>query len=158
MKEHCNIAVISLTQNQYAIVDIWNFEWLNQWKWCAHRKNIKHKETFYAERKQCLLNGKYKTIRMNRQIMNFPEGLQVDHINGNTLLNLENNLRKVTSRQNSQNRHHQQSSKYPGVSWYKPNQKWRAQIEINGEKKHLEYSDSEEKAYERYCEELEKIK
>jgi hypothetical protein len=26
MKEHCNIAAIPLTRNQYAIVDIWNYE------------------------------------------------------------------------------------------------------------------------------------
>ena len=148
-KEHCNIAVIYLTQGQITVVDVWNYEWLNQWKWCAAKHHTEHKETFYVIRGS--------SIRMHRQIMDFPKNLQVDHINGNTLINLESNLRKVTNRQNSQNRHNSKTSKYPGVSWDKVNQKWKAQIRINGKQKHLKRFDSEEKAYERYCEELEKI-
>jgi hypothetical protein len=90
--------------------------------------------------------------------MNFPKNLQVDHINGNTLINLEKNLRKVTRRQNAQNRHDPMSSKYPGVSWHKVRQKWRTSMTINKKSKHLGYRDSEKEAYELYCEELEKIK
>jgi hypothetical protein len=160
-KEHCNIAAISLTQGQYAIVDIWNYEWLNQWKWCAHKRHTKHKENFYAERGQCLrrIDGKQKTkiFRMHRQIMDFPKGLQVDHINGESLINLESNLRNVTPRQNSQNRHHLRSSQYPGVGWAKREQKWRARISINGGEKHLGYRSSEKEAYKLYYKELEKI-
>jgi hypothetical protein len=31
------------------------------------------------------------------------------------------------------------SSKYKGVSWYKPHDKWRASILVNGKAKHLGY-------------------
>ena len=43
MKERCNIALIPLTQGKYAIIDIWNCEWLNQWKWYAQKDGIKYK-------------------------------------------------------------------------------------------------------------------
>jgi hypothetical protein len=153
MKEHCNIAAIPLTQNQIAIVDIWNYEWLNQWKWYAHNNNIKHRKTFYAVRSTPRdQNRKQTTIKMHRQIMDFPEGLQVDHIDGNTLINLEGNLKNVTHRQNQQNRHHPKTSKYPGVNWDKRSQKWRSRIEINGERFTLGFYDSEEDAYEEYRE------
>jgi hypothetical protein len=159
MKEHCNIAVIYLTQDQITVVDIWNYEWLNQWKWFAQKHHTKHRETFYAVRHSFTnKNGGRTNIRMHRLISNAPRKLVTDHINGNTLINLESNLRNITNRQNCQNRHHPRSSKYPGVSWYKATQKWEAQIEIDGNKKYLGYFDSEEKAYERYCKELEKIK
>jgi hypothetical protein len=157
MKEQCNIAAIPLTQEQYAIVDIWNYEKLNEWEWCAQKHHTKYKETFYAIRGQ-YINGKHTTIRMHRQIMNFPKNLQIDHLDGNTLMNIENNLKKVTNRQNSQNRHSPKSSKYPGVYWNKEKQKWQSQITINGKHESLGRSDLEEEAYEKYCKKLEEIK
>jgi hypothetical protein len=155
-KEHCNIAVIYLTQEQITVVDIWNYEWLNQWKWNAGKNQVKYKKAFYAKKNTPRdKNGKQKTIHMHRQIMNFPKNLQVDHINGNTLINLEKNLRKVTRRQNAQNRHDPMSSKYPGVSWHKVRQKWRTSMTINKKSKHLGYRDSEKEAYELYCKKTE---
>ena len=42
------------------------------------------------------------------------------------------------------------SSKYRGVFWNKSNSKWRAEITINGKKKHLGYFINEKDAYECY--------
>ena len=39
---------ISLTQGQFAKVSNKDFEWLNQWKWCAAR--ISNAKGFYAVR------------------------------------------------------------------------------------------------------------
>lgn len=61
----------------------------------------------------------------------------IDHINGNKIDNRIENLREVTGSQNQQNRENPKnnSSGYKGVS--KCGNKWRAQIQINGEKIHL---------------------
>ena len=55
---------ISLTQGQFTIVDNKNYEWLNQWKWCAawSRSN----QSFYATR-STNKNGKQRKIYMARE-------------------------------------------------------------------------------------------
>jgi hypothetical protein len=125
---------------------------MNQWKWNANRDSrYKHKERFYAVRNIPKdKNGKRKKINMHRLITNCPKELEVDHINGNTLKNTENNLRNLTHRQNLQNLHIEKKSKYPGVTWHKGSQKWMAQITIKGEYNYLGYFDSEKKAHEKY--------
>ena len=158
---------IELTQNQVSLVSDEDFEFLNQWKWCAHyAPGIKG---FYAIRNEPVgyTNGKSKrkTLRMHRQIMRSVLGREleskevIDHINHDTLDNRRENLRIVSHRQNLQNqkRKTKKSSKYPGVSWVCPRQKWRAYINLNGKIKHLgHFTDEREaaKAYERACREL----
>ena len=88
------IRYIALTQGKYAIVDTADYEWLNQWKWCAARSG----NLWYAYRKH---HG--KTVRMHQLIMNPPKGRVVDHINGNGLDNRRANLRICTRRQNAWN-------------------------------------------------------
>jgi len=91
---------ITLTQGQYAIVDDWNYEWLNQWKWCAGwAKNTK---SYYAMRRAKGEFDRYYIIRMHREILGLKKGdrRQADHINHNTLDNRESNLRIVNNQQN----------------------------------------------------------
>jgi hypothetical protein len=45
---------------------------------------------------------------------------------------------------------HDKNSKYTGVSWYKPYNKWKASITIYGKLKHLGYFTSEIDAHEAY--------
>jgi hypothetical protein len=75
-----NYKLIPLTQDKFAIVDMADYDWLMGWSWR------------YNKRGYCLANvatGKKKPrqriIKMHRLIMNFPEGMEVDHINGDTL-------------------------------------------------------------------------
>ncbi len=77
-KEYC---LISLTQEQYAIVDVKDFSWLNQWKWCACW-NLDTK-SFYAKRSERKI-----TIAMHRVILGLKhlDGLLGDHKNRDTLL------------------------------------------------------------------------
>jgi hypothetical protein len=65
--------------------------------------------------------------------------LFVDHINNNKLDNRKHNLRITTCSQNAKNKSSAigSSSKYIGVSYFKINNKWRANIKINGKYKHL---------------------
>lgn len=73
----------------------------------------------------------------------------VDHIDGNGLNNAWANLREVNRSQNLRNRKLNANNKsgHIGVSWYAPNGKWRASINIeSGKKKHIGYFNSIEDA------------
>jgi len=143
--------IIKLTKGQVAIVDDEDFEELNQYKWYA----VKGGNTFYATRNTPRANQ--TQMQMHREIMDTPKGLQTDHIDGDGLNNCRSNLRIVTSRQNHQNLHTDKGSTFPGVSWHKVVKRWRAQIKVNGKKKHLGYFDIEAEAYEAYLKALEDI-
>ena len=98
-------------------------------------------ETFYAHRLMWeFFNGPV------------PEGMHIDHINGNRYDNRLCNLRLATPQQNAQNRPKRQgtSSKYKGVYWSKPHNKWRAQIQHDGAWFNLGLYDSEEDAANAY--------
>ena len=73
----------------------------------------------------------------------------VDHFDKNPLNNNLENLRWIThsGNQRNKNKRNNCSSKYIGVSWYKRDKKWRADIKIEGKKKHLGYFETEEEAH-----------
>jgi len=54
---------IELTQGQVALVDDIDYEYLIQWKWCAHW----FRNGFRASRNSPKVNGKKKTILMHTQ-------------------------------------------------------------------------------------------
>jgi hypothetical protein len=58
---------LKLSQGKVALVDDEDYEWLNQWKWFAH----KDCNTYYAGRSE-KINGSRKQIWMHRAIMNTP--------------------------------------------------------------------------------------
>lgn len=73
-----------------------------------------------------------QTIRFHRQIMNTPEGMDTDHINGNSLDNRKANLRICTRSQNCMNKRGKNTSGYVGVCWHKQANKWLANIKVKG--------------------------
>ena len=81
-----------------------------------------------------------------------PKGYELDLINQNKLDCRISNLRLATRSQNRMNTHpiENKTSKYKGVSFFKRNGKWRAQIKIDKRLKHLGYFDSEELAAQCY--------
>lgn len=142
---------IKLTQNQVTIVDNDDFEYLNQFKWCAQWNP--GTRSFYAVR--CSYKretGKQKAIPMHREIMQPSAGMVVDHINHDTLDNTRKNLRVCTQSENLMNSRKQKNntSGLKGVSWHKRDKKWRADISINGKRKHLGNFSTKEFAYESY--------
>lgn len=70
------------------------------------------------------------TVYMHREIMRPPDGMVVDHIDGNGLNNQRSNLRVVTHSQNLWN----QRKKADGVSLRRQNGKWRATIDYESKK------------------------
>jgi hypothetical protein len=76
-----------------------------------------------------------------------PGDSQVDHINGIKYDNRRENLRLVTHSENQQNR---RSAK--GYYFHKRDNKWLAQITINGKNRYLGYYSTEEEARAAYLE------
>ena len=137
-----NYKIIPLTKGMEAIVDTEDYEWLTQWKW--HTFIAK-----YAARSQWIKGkNKKKTILMHRLIMNTPDDMDTDHINGNGLDNRKCNLRVCTSSQNHMNQNLQKkdkTSKYKGVYWNKERDKWQAYITV-GKVRSLGRFDKEDDA------------
>lgn len=123
------------------LVDDEDFIWASWFSWYVNSHG-------YAVHTRWL-RGKTHGVLMHRMMfMEIPEGMQVDHINGNKLDNRRCNLRLCTHSENMRNRKHQKgtSSKYKGVYWNKLAGKWQTRIKVKGKLKHLGYFHSEEVA------------
>ena len=141
---------IKLSQGEHALVDDADFEWLNQYKWTLSSAGNKK----YAVR-NAYKNGKNNLVRMHRFIFDkIPEGLTVDHIDGNGLNNQRSNLRLCTLGQNLRNRKkpNVNKEKYMGVHTYygKFRTTYRAVIGHNGKVYHLGMFPTEEEAAKAY--------
>lgn len=100
-----------------------------------------------------------KTYLVHRLIFLFHHGYLpkfIDHIDGNPVNNKIENLREATHRQNCQNRKLaiNNTCGYKGVTKYR--NKWMAQIQVNGFKKHLGYFKTPSEAHEAYKKEADK--
>jgi len=125
---------IPLTKGQVALVDDSDYAALSKHKWSSSKG--------YAVR--CIWNhtpGHCKIVRMHRAILKAPDGVQVDHIDGNKSNNQRSNLRLCTGAQNHQNvkRSARNTSGFKGVHFHKGAKKWRAQIVANKKRFHLGY-------------------
>jgi hypothetical protein len=127
---------IKLTQGKVALVDDVDYEWINSFKWHVTR-HANGKE--YASR-MIYNRGKRAIISMHRLIMGTQIGQEVDHIDNLGLNNQRANLRNCNRSQNNINSHRANgTSKFKGVYWYGPRNKWRAKIKINRVCIHLGY-------------------
>ena len=151
MADSQNTKLIPLTQGKFAIVDEDDYEplMLRKWQFISTGYAVSNTQISYKKGKQ-----KIKFIFMHREILQTPNGMQTDHINGNRLDNRKCNLRICTPMQNMHNRKRDTNSTsiYKGVSWNTNDKSWRAQIGINGEKIHLGCFKSEVMAAKAYNE------
>lgn len=119
--------------------------------------------TFIRESKGYVVNdtGKGPTRKvwfLHRDIMGNPEGMVVDHINGDKLDNRKCNLRICTVRENVINSGSKGgASQYKGVSWDKDRQKWLAQIKNHRESIFIGRFDLEEEAARAYDEKAKEL-
>jgi hypothetical protein len=120
---------IPLTQGQFAIVDDWWFDYLNQWKWFA--KWNKHVNGYYAIRAD-YTTGKQITIPMHRVVAKTPRDLFCDHIFHNTLDNRESELRNVTRSQSQMNIRVMKNNKLGIKGIFKVKNSYRAQLTLGG--------------------------
>lgn len=151
-----NVRYIPLTKGKFALVDSADFEWLGQYKWSARLGARKGK--FYAQRNIMLGNRQQRTVQMHRVILGVDDpSVEVDHINGDGLVNTRENLRVATHSQNQQNQGPSRVNKsgFKGV-WQRGN-RWYAQIRANHKTHHLGgFSTPEEaaRAYDKAAREL----
>lgn len=137
---------ILLTQNQRALVDDDDFEWLSQYRWCAVWNPPTR--SFYAVRNARRSDAKRGAIFMHQSILKLKPDERADHWNHDTLDNRRENLRRCTYSQNAANRRMMcnNTSGFKGAHWNKQRNKWRAMINWQGVRYHLGYFNNLEDA------------
>lgn len=136
--------LIPLTKGYSAMVDDADFEWLNQWKWCARVTPY----TVYAFR-GIEKNKKRSTIQMHRQILGLSNRMVFgEHKDGNGLNNTRGNIRPCTPSQNMMNKvsESDSSSRFKGVYWHKDAKSWCAIIVSEGVRTYIGVYENEEDA------------
>lgn len=130
---------IALPGSLAALVDAADADWLSCYRWRA----IRIRNTWYAVR-----DDGEKLVYMHREILQAPDGLMVDHANGNGLDNRRCNLRLVTARENNINAAKRAgcSSRHRGVDWCKSARAWRARVWVDGQETLVGYYATEEEA------------
>lgn len=116
-------------------------------RWCAHADRNKT----YAVRVEVMESVQVFRL-LHREILNAPEGIEVDHINGDGLDNRRANLRLATRAQNQWNsgRRSDNTSGFKGVGWVRSRQRWQAKIKVRGLRIFLGYHASPEAAAQAY--------
>ncbi len=79
-----------------------------------------------------------------------PEGMQIDHINGDKLDNRIENLRLVTTRRNQQNQKKHRAGQLVGCYFNKSKGEYQAQIKIGGKLIYLGLYKTEQEAHKAY--------
>jgi hypothetical protein len=79
-----------------------------------------------------------------------PQGMEIDHINGNKTDNRIENLRIVTKRENQQNRKKHRAGRLVGATYCKERNDWRSHIVIDKNKIFLGCYKTEQEANEAY--------
>ena len=140
---------IELTRGLVAVIDDEDAELVlaNPRSWAAVAGRRKHvPEVFYAIRSR---DKAYKHLLMHRLILDAPDHLEVDHIDGDGLNNRRSNLRLATKSQNASNRRvikPGKSSQYRGVCWNKKAGLWQASAHANRKGVYLGVFEREEDA------------
>ena len=124
---------IHLSRGKNAIVDASDHKALNVYRWYCDTNG-------YAARNLPRGNSP-RVILMHREIMNFPSGFVIDHIDGDRLNNQRSNLRICSIGQNvsNQRRHRNNTSGVKGVSLRqtKSGLRYDAKIMVNRKFYHL---------------------
>lgn len=119
-------------ERKVAIISEECFDFIHKVKWRLYdRRSARYAVFGYTDEK-----GTLHTLWMHRYIWEvmkgrIPEGMQIDHKNGDGLDNRIGNLRLCTCSQNNMNRRVKKigaSSTYKGVGYNKKNKKWTAHI------------------------------
>lgn len=123
-----SVRLIALTCSQVTEVDARNYDRLMELCWHAW---LNPDTNQYYARTNLKRSDVRSAILMHDFLMHPPDGLVVDHIDRNTLRNVESNLRVSTNAENCRNHKQFSTNKsgHTGVYWNLG--KWRAHITFN---------------------------
>ena len=146
---------IPLTRGYCATIDAEDAVMVCSHKWsvCISTRKDGTIRSAYAVRKITDTKGMQKRILLHRVLLDAPNDMQVDHIDGNGLNNRRENIRLCTGQENSRNQRTRIcSSRYKGVSWHKKRRVWQSYIRngTDGRQVHLVYFKSEIEAATAY--------
>lgn len=133
-------ALIRLSNGEHAIVDEEDYEDLAQLTW--HRGDRDYVVHTVG------IDGETKVLLMHRVVARAPQGVLIDHWDGNRLDNRKQNLRGATFRQNAQNRAPVNGRRFKGIFEFRG--RWKARIKYEGQNIYLGIYPSEEVAAQAY--------
>ena len=134
---------IPTTQDQVAIIELFDYNLVSQYKWYAN-----HSAAGYYALTNIPKNGKQVHIQMHRLIKDAKKGDVVDHKNGSTMDNRNCNLRITDHSGNMRNRGliSSNTSGVSGVIFHKIPRLWRATYSKNGKQITIGYYKTKEEA------------
>lgn len=138
---------IELTQGFSTLVDEADYKALSYFKWYA----LRSAKGVYAARRND--RGLYpRILLMHRFLIDAPEGIEVDHIDNDSLNNTRTNLRLATKSQNGASTRRFDSDgnvkRTRGIGFYR--NKWTASIKVEGRSIYLGRFDNEADAKRTY--------
>jgi hypothetical protein len=139
---------IELTQGQSAAVDDADYGALSEHLWHAKKRGGK----WYAVR-NVKVDGRWTKLAMHRVVAGTPQGMETDHVDGDSLNNTRANLRIVNHVQNLWNLSAKKSgctSRFRGVHWSATKGRWLSRISVNGKRLFVGLFDCEIAAAEAY--------
>lgn len=102
-------------------VDAEDLDFVGAYRWFAH----KVRDGFYAARVS-------DNLHMHRFLLAAPQGMEVDHIDGDKLNNRKDNLRPATRAQNGENFARRGREHLRNVHWDERRKRWVVQISPQG--------------------------
>ncbi len=129
------------------LVDAEDWPLVSQYRWSIVKPSARNR-TYYA---MTHVGRPRRSVSLHRLVAGEPDGLEVDHKNGNGLDCRRANLREATGSQNSANVgvSSANTSGFKGVS-QRPNGRWWARIHQNKKMRSLGVYATPEEAHEAY--------
>ncbi len=142
------IVAIPLTLGMHTTIDAADLPLVAPYKWHASKSS---NGRYYA-RGYMVVDGRWTKVYLHRFLTGAPRGVDVDHINSDTLDNTRSNIRVCTHAENSRNRRVQVGERagVKGVWFDKSRQKYQAYINVGGKRISLGRFRTEAAAIEAY--------
>lgn len=139
-----DIARVHLTRGMVAFIDAVDVDLVAPYRWFAAtvRSGVAYAQA-------SLYGSGGGVAHMHRVITDAPDGMFVDHVDGDGLNNRRGNLRVCTTEQNIRNVHVLRShntSGHLGVGWREDRQRWRAYVKTAGRMHHIGYFTAADEA------------
>lgn len=125
-----NIAYVTLSQGREAVIDAADAASVGQFNW----HYVVASGIAYAARNEVRDCGTRRPQYMHRFLLGSPQGLQIDHVNGDGLDNRRSNIRAVCATQNQRNKRlgKNNTSGVQGVCYARRDGLWMAYIKVSG--------------------------